>query len=203
MNSNTSPPAEAPVITPTGNVAGKAVVMGVLIVAVSAASFALWWNMARSRRALAFWGSANVRLIQQSKQVELLVLMPKTDEKESGDFLQVGERAWRIADRVDVSAARGLVHARHALTDDASYEAEPVKSADSPQWTHAVRFGDKNGAATVLMDFPRRRFGNFETGQEIAVIEKIASGWQTFVGRHDAPRSADPANPAEQAKNRE
>lgn len=149
--------------------------------------------MTRTRRALAFWGPETVRLIQQSTKVELLVLEPTAavvSDDQSDDFLLFGGKKWQIVERADLSRARGLVHARHALTDDASFESESTAaSSNESQWSHAVRFGDANGSATVLMDFSARRFANFDTGREVSVIAKIASGWQTFVERH-APLQA-------------
>jgi len=166
--------------------AGKAVVMGVLVVAVAAASFALYWNMSRGRRALAFWGPDNVRLIQSAKDIELLVLTPVEEggTDESSEVIEYGSGAWMVSKRIKLAPdAPGFLHARTALTVDASFEPDEPSPSLAGSWSHAVRFADGSRSLVILMDFKDRRFAQQATQREIKVIPKIAQGWESFVRR--------------------
>jgi hypothetical protein len=171
-------------------VAGKLVVLGVFLVAIVAASFALWSNMSRSRRSLEFWGADAVRLIQQAPQVEVLKLEPMSDSAETGsaDVISYGDRTWRIIGRTDRSRSRGLVHFRHSLTVDESWEFAEESPTQPDQWTHAVRFADPGkeppaNEVLILMDFSQRRVAHFHAQREITAVSLSATGWQTFVER--------------------
>jgi hypothetical protein len=167
------PPKSAP-----SSSVGKILVLGIFGIALAAASFALYWNMSRSRRALAFWGPDAVRRIQKSDRVEILPLEMLTDEPslDSVRFDLAGRQ--RV---IDVTKARGLIHARHALTTDASYEpGEPTKLQPG-SWTHAVRFTDQRGTTVLLLG--GQRVGNLQGQQELKLIPKVADGWRSFVER--------------------
>lgn len=168
---------------------GKLVVIGVFVVALTAASFALWWNITRAQRSLEFWGKDAVRAIQHGKQVELLELQPapapsSDDAGSSGERLLEGRDLF-IQGRVDLSQARGLVHARHALTDDSSFAWDDAeKSAAAAEWTHAIRFRDeRNTEVLLLLDLRNRRLENVATQRAVTIIPKISEGWQIFIAK--------------------
>jgi hypothetical protein len=167
---------------------GKLVVLGIFGLAILMASLAVAWSMLSTRRALSFWGPANVQLIQRANRVELLQLelwMDNQQNRQSNEFLVYGTRTCVIKERRDVTNVRGLGNARHALTVDASFETDPMAADNAGRWSHAVLFSDGRVELTVLMDFSRRRFANYQAGREITVIPKIAEGWQGFVERQN------------------
>ncbi len=170
-------------------IGGKAVVLGVLGVALAAASFALWWNISRARRSLEFWGKDSVRLIQHAKHVELLTLLSDASLNDAdGEIstLKYGVQRLQITQRRDISHARGLIHARHSLTDDGSFEWQTVGISSQQKWTHAVQFVEGNSNVWILFDLPNRRLANYNAGREITVIPKISEGWQTFIDKQPA-----------------
>jgi hypothetical protein len=201
------PPAKAT----TSDLGGKIVVIGVFVVALLAASFALWWNINRARRSLEFWGKDAVKLIQHGKAVELLELQPAATpaaENPAGE-LRYQDRPLVVKRRLDLSQARGLVHARHALTDDASFVWDDAVSGSQPAtWDYAIRFsaspaatsadasspGDSSAGEEVLLllDLENRRLANVHGRREVTVIPKISEGWQIFLakqlGRTSPPR---------------
>jgi hypothetical protein len=171
---------------PVSPQAGKAVVMGVLVVAVAAASFALYWNMARGRRALAFWGADNVRLIQTAQDIELLTLTPAEADRldDQGEKLEYGSQTWLISKRTKLAPRTpGFLHARTALTVDASFEPGEASPSPAGSWLHAIRFSEGSRSVLILMDFANRRFALQQSQREIKVIPKIADGWKSFVER--------------------
>ena len=162
---------------------GKIVVIGIFVVALAAASFALYWNMSRSRRALAFWGADAVRLIQKSERVEILPLqsLPLAAPNQDSETFEIAGQLWGATHQIEVTKARGLIHARHALTTDASYEPGEPTELRTGKWTHAIRFSDSQGSVVLLL--AGERVGNYQTQREWKLIPKVADGWRIFVNR--------------------
>lgn len=160
---------------------GKIVVLSIFGVALLAASFALYWNMSRSRRALAFWGAEDVRRIQKSDRVEILILEAADDSQPEAESFQIGGQRLSPARTIDVTQARGLIHARHALTTDASFEPGEPAELQAGDWSHAIRFTDGQGTTVLL--FNGQRVGHYQTQQELKLIPKVADGWRRFVER--------------------
>lgn len=162
---------------------GNLVVLAIVLLAVLLAGFAVWWNVESGRRTLEFWGTdAGQRIIAPDAHVELLWLTA-VEGNYAPELLAVGGRRYAIAATADVSQARGLVHARHALLNDPSFDwqATPDPAAD---YTLAVRFRDGTGTTTVAFDFGRRQVAHAESGEPRICAAKIMAGWQAFAQRH-------------------
>src|SRR5262245_46257806 len=96
---------------------GKLAVLTMFALALAAAAFAWWWNYSRGQRALGFYGPRAANLVRTAPKVELLVL--GTGDSDPVESLPESGPVARI---IDISRAPGLVHARTALLDDASYD---------------------------------------------------------------------------------
>lgn len=162
---------------------GKIVVLSIFGVALAAAAFALYWNMSQSRRALEFWGPEAMRRIQKSDRVEILPLEKFTaDESQAYVHLfDLKGQKWGAKRMIDVTRARGLIHARHALTTDASYEPGSPTQLQTEPWTHAVRFTDQQGTTVLLLG--GQQIGNLDPPLQLKLIPKVADGWRGFVER--------------------
>ncbi len=105
--------------------------IGLIVIALGAAAFAVWFQWRQTRRCLAFYGPDVARAIQQAPRVELwrLAVAPPP-------------RGIVAASRVDVSHAPGIVHLRHGLVEDANFTWEPHGSArvDAAAWDGAIAF---------------------------------------------------------------
>ena len=123
---------------------GKALIIGIVLVALLMSGYAWWHQKQKGRRTLEFWGSRIALRLRYGKEIELLQLTsPETsDESASGDTLGIDGQSWGIAQSKMISKAKGLVHARQALVFDPSYEwtAAPHKP---PVWQYALRFTDE------------------------------------------------------------
>jgi hypothetical protein len=174
-----STPAQSAAPFPTG----KIVVVSIFAIAVSAALFALIWNMSRSRRALTFWGPEAMRRIQMSDRVEILPLAATSDggASEDAETFSVAGQTLIATGRFDVTKARGLLHARHSLSNDVSYEPDDPVPLRPESWSHAIRFTDGQGSTVLLLG--GQRIGDLQTKREMKLIPKVADGWQTFVER--------------------
>jgi hypothetical protein len=144
---------------------GKLAVLLILLVAAAMAGGAWWWNYHRGRRCLALYGSEAAYLIRTAPLVELI-------DAETGKT-------------TDISRAAGLVHARTALLDDASYEWEATATAQGDEF-HAVRF--TRGARHVTLRFSARDNSLFvgESGRGAMFDQKTADGWRAFIERQMA-----------------
>lgn len=102
---------------------GTQVVCGILGVALCLAAFAVWFQWRQTRRCLHFYGPTVARSIQSAPRVELWDLAAGGDP----------ERPVPLR-RVDVSTARGLVHLRRGLVEDANFgwgeAADGIRSWD-------------------------------------------------------------------------
>lgn len=169
---------------------GKLAVISMLGIALAAAVFAWWWNYQRGYQSLEFYGSETARLIRTAKRVELLELNPQdlsTDPAPTSpppESLLIDGRHYFIAHRVDISHAKGLLHARSALLDDASYAWQSPASNRAPSFSHAVQFSDGNQNAILAFDLANRNLYLPETGRRARLIPKIVDGWQLFINRH-------------------
>lgn len=134
-------PAPNPVAdaSPSGRTGGLIVLL-LLVVGLTAATVAIGFQRGQTRRCLALYGPAAASEISRATHVEL----------------------WRLAvvagrltavERQEISQARGLVHLRRGLVEDANFEwgdetgLEPDSFATAAMWEWALVFADSAGAA--------------------------------------------------------
>lgn len=190
-----------------------------VMVAVGAVlgSVAVWFHYQQSRRAMEFWGAPQALAIRHAPQVELLRLELAVDSGagdgaangeavngNTGDDSAGGEaggeaslvvdgRTFTVVARCDIATARGLVHARHALIVDASFdwsegsdsvEQETGKrTSEGTAWQYAVRFSGEGPTLTVLLDPDSRRIRRLDDDRSIGLVRKIADAEKAFFER--------------------
>jgi hypothetical protein len=162
---------------------GQFAVVAMLVLATAAAGFAWWWNWERTQKCLAFYGGEGASLIRTAPLVEGLVLSGFYDGP-SVEQLEVGSQALEVVRRHDLSAAKGLIHARTALLDDNSYHWEQDARDCRPAIQHGVRFSNGDRHATLAFDFACRRVWFVEGHRSAMMAAKIAEGWQSFLARN-------------------
>lgn len=133
---------------------GIRLVFGLVILGISLASFAIWFQWHQTRRCLELYGSSVARRIQTAPRVELWEPLAG---HVFGSTAGEGEQAPRsgAALRFDVSRARGLVHLRRGLVEDANFDW--AKRDASGLWDAALAFYDRSDdaepAALLAFDF--------------------------------------------------
>ncbi len=160
---------------------GKLAVLTMLGLALAAAAFAWWWNVTSKKESLAFYGPAAARLIGKAPTVELIEVEPATSG-DTRELVSVHHEKFVVVSRHDVSQAPGLIHARTALLDDASYEWQAPLRLMPPIFL--VRFADEKNEAVLALDTTARLLTRCDTGATVRLNEKIAAGWQQFAERH-------------------
>jgi hypothetical protein len=170
---------------------GKLAVATIVLLGLALAAFAWWWRYSQQRqsRAFAFWGREGALRIERAKKVELVRLAADGAAEERLDIGGTNHAviAWR-----DVSGAPGLIHARHALLEDASFvwddDAQSANAAARRgHYTFAVTFRDQSGATTVAFDPAGRQVTCVQTGRSLTAVPRILDGWRTFADRHAPP----------------
>jgi hypothetical protein len=166
---------------------GKLAVLAMLALALAAAAFAWWWNVQSKRQSLAFFGPEAARLIGKAPKVELVSVELDAETpampRGSDEHISIGDQHFTVRSRHDVSQAQGLIHARTALLDDASFEWQSPPGEDSPELV-VVRFADAGRQTLVALDCPNRQLIRCDTGAKVRLNPKISAGWQQFIARH-------------------
>lgn len=122
-------------ITPA--LSGRRLVAGLVALGIAAGITGIAWQRGQTRRCLGFYGAEVARAITTAPHVEVW----------SG--VRPGDRpgTWLAATRRDVSAARGLVHLRRGLVEDANFLAGTASNGDGgggeaadSGWSHVLVF---------------------------------------------------------------
>src|SRR3712207_1156081 len=102
---------------------GKLVIAFIFAVATGLAAYAWIHQRASVRRSSEFWGTDGAICIRQADRVEFLRLEPDSgDRANGGQSTLVMGISYRVADSIEITRSRGLLHARHALVSDLSFE---------------------------------------------------------------------------------
>lgn len=138
---------------------GKAIIVGMLALALAAAAFGIWYLRSLSQRSLAYWGPEVSDLISRAPNVEVT---------------HVRYGPWK-----DISQARGLVNLRRALVSDASY-AWDSPPEPSLHWAYALRFRDEHRQA-VLVFSPTTGHVMLKDHPPPVSVDPIYEGLQSFI----------------------
>lgn len=110
---------------------GSRLVLGMLAIGLMLALFAVWFQWRQTRRCLDFYGPLATRHIQSAPRVELWELPGSPDKNPD-----------KPVRRIDITSARGLVHLRRGLVEDANF-AWPTLPSPAPEeaaWDVALAF---------------------------------------------------------------
>lgn len=146
-----------------------------LALGVALGVFAIWFQWGQTRRCLAFYGSEAAHRIQVAPRIELWRLEP------------AGAAVRPEADRrIDVSRARGLVHLRRGLVEDANFGWPESPSADRNGSAVALAFFDSIDDAdpgTVVIMHLDERGGRLEVAGRPGglVLGRIAAGLRKWL----------------------
>lgn len=125
------PPAS---VSPASPTRGRSLVAGLLLLGLAAAATGIAYQRMQTRRCLDFYSPDLARLVASAPRVELVRVRP-------------GVAAGRLAaaSTQDISTAKGLVHLRRGLVEDANFDwGRPVGAGRLPAeaWDVALVFSD-------------------------------------------------------------
>jgi len=115
---------------------GARLVIGLLLLGVTAGLVGIWYQRGQTRRCLAFYGPEVARMVTSAPIVELWRVGPSTEPG-----------VLRALERTDVSQAPGLVHLRRGLVEDANFRWQGGASTEpgrlpAASWDRALVFAD-------------------------------------------------------------
>jgi hypothetical protein len=150
---------------------GKIAVLSMLALAVAAAAFAWAWNARRGARCLAFYGSEAAALIRTAPLVEILEIDPAAS-------------GVAVTRRIDISRAPGLLNARAALLDDASFDWNSPPAATAAGSTRLVRFAAGQREVLLALHPDKRALEVVPDGKLATLDPKTSAGWKQFLERY-------------------
>jgi hypothetical protein len=152
---------------------GTFVILLMVAAAVGLSIYAAWYRYQAGDDALRFWGREAAVQIRGAEKVELLILADKSEQPAATDVssesnLKIQGASYTIAKTIDITTARGLIHARNALLEDASLDAQAAPPATTPHWDRVLRFKDANGSSTsIAIDLKTAWISRTDTGAMI------------------------------------
>lgn len=175
---------------------GRTLVLGIFGVALVMAVGGWWFRYEASRHAAAFWGAEGARVLSGESAVELLVL---GDSDEQAADQSIAGRP--VSDKFDLSEKRGLIHLRYALTQDADFDWDEVKSTPAPagpEWRYAMRFSLDDDRLDVLFTEDFAKLGKLtDDGEQIDVLPcpRLAPSIEHYLSDVGAPigKTKEPA----------
>ncbi len=174
---------------------GVIVVVFVVALSVAATGLAVWWRHEQGRRAMEFWGKDAAIRIRHAPQVEVLQLAGVEEPSASAiESLTINGRQWAVVERRDISNLHGLVHARHALIEDASFEWDAMTDDSAPPtWDYALRFTMDGQTSIVAIDFDTRFVVLIDSGKSARLSKQICEGWRKYTEGQFASAVARPS----------
>lgn len=155
---------------------GKLVIVFIFGLSAVMGGYAWWHHYTQGRRCVEFWGAETGELIRYAPQVEVLKLGPPAAS--DVEAVQIQGDSYAILDRNDITATPGLVHARQALIEDASFLWN-AEMAGSSNWQYVLRFSDGEQNVDVAIDCDSGRV-QLAGGDKIAMLKPhLSSAYAT------------------------
>ncbi|MBI2481584.1 MAG: hypothetical protein HYV60_23955 [Planctomycetia bacterium] len=155
---------------------GKLVIVFIFGLSAVMGGYAWWHHFTQGRRCVEFWGAEAGEMIRYAPQVEVLKLVsPKTVDAET---IQIQNKPHAVSARKDITSTAGLVHARQALIEDASFLWDEVPSGPS-SWDYVLRFIDGDQQVRVAFDCNHGRVQLIGTDRQATLKPHLATAYLT------------------------
>ena len=155
---------------------GKLVIVFIFGLSAVMGGYAWWHHFTQGKRCVELWGAESGELIRYAPQVEVLQLA--SDDSVAAESIQIQDESLKIAERRDITNTPGLVHARQALIEDASFLWNADLQGPS-NWQYLLRFTDDNQQVTVAIDCDQGRVRLVGTDRQAALKPHLTTAYQT------------------------
>ena len=161
---------------------GKFVILAILSLALVATGFGIWFKRQMTYQVLELLGPAAVQCVAVPTHVDYLELQASTGSSPANhrETLTLPDTRMVITRRLDISGAAGLIHLKHALLQDASYDWH-ASTDGSPTCQYALQFMDDQDRTTFLFDLDQRRVLILERGRQAVLGSKISEGLKAYL----------------------
>ncbi len=155
---------------------GKLVIIFIFGLSAVMGGYAWWHHYTQGRRCVEFWGATAGEMIRYAPQVEVIKLVPS--ETDVPDTIQILDESLAVVARKDITNTPGLVHARQAFIEDASFLWETVPEGRS-NWQYALRFTEGDQQINVAIDCDQGRVLLVGTDRQATLKPHLATAYQT------------------------
>lgn len=162
---------------------GRYAILAVVLLGLVSAIGSWLYHARLQRRAIAFWTPDTAALIQRAPNVAFLRLEPTETAApdDSAEIMKIGGRPFLIASRIDASRIAGLIHLRHSLLQDGSFDWSTPQANCPPNWAYALQFaGDDGRATTIALDFSCDQLLLLDEDKRIC-MQPMAAGLKKFL----------------------
>ena len=160
---------------------GKLAIGVIFGVGLVLATVAVTFHFRQGRRCIERFGAPVANLIRHAPRVELLTIranptgveegqnpvletpldeMPldemPLDETRGADTISIDGANWPLQSQLDVTSRMGLVHARHALIMDGTYDWTRNVEGITPEWSAGMVFTNGDRQTSLFFDFKQR-----------------------------------------------
>lgn len=155
---------------------GKLVIVFIFGLSAVMGGYAWWHHYTQGRRCLDLWGAEAGELIRYAPQVEVMQL----DYADAADAetIQIQGEPLKIVARKDITSTRGLVHARQAFIEDASFLWRADLTGPS-SWRYVLRFTSGDQQVSVAIDHGQGRVRLVGTDRQAALKPHLTTAYQT------------------------
>lgn len=164
---------------------GPQAILVMLMLALGLAAFAWRFRLQQTDQALAFWGAEAAWLVRRAPEVEVSRLRPAESTGESQEVIELAGRRFAAHNTRDISRAAGVIHARNALIQDASFAWNQAATGDPPKFDYLLRFRDGSQQAKAALDLDGQRL-YFVGGSDVS-IAPISAGLKKLLDRQFVP----------------
>ena len=161
---------------------GKFVILAILSPALVATGFGIWFKRQMTCQVLELLGPRAVQRVALPTHVDYLELqaLAGSGHANHGETLTLPDTQIGIIRRFDISGAAGLLHLKHALLQDASYDWH-ASTDGSPTWQYALQFTDDQDHTTFLLDLNQRHVLILERDRRAVLGTKINEGLKAYL----------------------
>lgn len=161
---------------------GKLAILAMLLLAFTLTGISVVWHYYQGDQAKEFWGTKSAVLIRHAAKVEVLQLRLANGVTGSeAERLTIDNVLFDVVQKKDISQMRGLIHARHALIEDASFHWDKTRGECQGQWNCAMRFTAGDSSAIVLFDFECELARLILSPREVRVTSHIMAGLKRYI----------------------
>lgn len=155
---------------------GKLVIVFIFGLSVVMGGYAWWHHYTQGRKCVEFWGANVGEAIRYAPKVEVLKLIPP--EATDSEMIRVRGETLEVSAQRDITATPGLVHARQALIEDASFLWD-ADTAGPSNWQYVLQFTDGALKVQVAIDCDRGRVQLVGTDRIAVLKPHLATAYQT------------------------
>jgi hypothetical protein len=175
---------------------GKTIILLAATIGLGLGALSVVYHHSLGRRAIGWWGPADMELIAYAPRVNALTISPtQGDVNAEGESVTIDSQKYRVERRQDVAQWPGIDHVRHGLLQDVNFNWDgKSRRSNDINWKYALEIIDGDRRLTVVFS-QDGYLGRSDQTDTLTVAPK-ATGWREFFSEveqsHD-PQSSEPS----------